>query len=109
MKGGKYLNKKIRKYLDEIEKTEKKIADLQQYLKEVRDALKKEEDSEMVRSIRSMNLDRQELFRLLEGIQNGNVSYQEGTDPDEKAGSFVYHNEKEEREEEDHGETQKTE
>lgn len=35
------MNKKIKKYLDEIAKTEKKIADLQQYLRGVQAALKK--------------------------------------------------------------------
>ena len=34
------MNKKIKKYLDEIAKTEKKIADLQQYLRGVQAALK---------------------------------------------------------------------
>ena len=38
------MNKKIKKYLDEIAKTEKKIADLQQYLRGVQAALKQEED-----------------------------------------------------------------
>lgn len=33
------MNKKIKKYLDEIAKTEKKIADLQQYLRGVQAAL----------------------------------------------------------------------
>ena len=33
------MNKKIKKYLDEIAKTEKKIADLQQYLRGVQACL----------------------------------------------------------------------
>lgn len=77
------MNKKIQKYLDEIEKSEKKIAELQQYIKETRIALKKEEDMEMVRSIRGMNLDRDELFRLLEGLQSGSVSFRK--DPEGKS------------------------
>ena len=48
------MNKKIKKYLDEIAKTEKKIADLQQYLRGVQAALKQEEDNEMIRCIRGM-------------------------------------------------------
>lgn len=40
------MNRKIKKYLDEIEKTEKKIADLEMYLKGVRSALKEEEKRE---------------------------------------------------------------
>ena len=45
------MNKKIKKYLDEIAKTEKKIADLQQYRRGVQAALKQEEDNEMIRCI----------------------------------------------------------
>ena len=51
------MNKKIKKYLDEITKTEKKIADLQQYLRGVQAALKQEEDNEMIRCIRGMKMD----------------------------------------------------
>ena len=50
------MNKKIKKYLDEIAKTEKKIADLQQYLRGVQAALKQEEDNEMIRCIRGMKI-----------------------------------------------------
>ena len=50
------MNKKIRRYLEEIEKTEKKIADLQQYLKGIKSALKEEENNEMIRAIRGMKL-----------------------------------------------------
>ena len=50
------MNRKIKKYLDEIEKTEKKIADLEMYLKGVRSALKEEENNEMIKSIRGMKL-----------------------------------------------------
>ena len=46
-KEGENLNRKIKKYLDEIEKTEKKIADLEMYLKGVRSALKEEEKWEI--------------------------------------------------------------
>ena len=51
------MNKKIRRYLEEIEKTEKKIADLQQYLKGIKSALKEEENNEMIRAIRGMKLE----------------------------------------------------
>ena len=51
------MNKKIKKYLDEIVKTEKKIADLQQYLRGVQAALKQEEDNEMIRCIRGMKME----------------------------------------------------
>lgn len=69
------MNRKIKKYLDEIEKTEKKIADLEMYLKGVRSALKEEENNEMIKSIRGMKLKGQELFDLLNGIQDGTISF----------------------------------
>lgn len=71
------MNKKIKKYLDEIAKTEKKIADLQQYLRGVQAALKQEEDNEMIRCIR--------------GIQSGKVKFQVSRESDDEgSGSFVF-------------------
>lgn len=70
------MNKKIRRYLDEIEKTEKKIADLQQYLKGIRTALKEEENNEMIRAIRGMKLEGEELLQFLEGLKDGNVHFE---------------------------------
>ena len=58
------MNKKIKKYLDEIAKTEKKIADLQQYLRGVQAALKQEEDNEMIRWIMKMILHVSAFMRL---------------------------------------------
>ena len=62
--------------MEEIEQTESKIADLQVYLKGIRNALKEEEDKEMVKSIRGMNLDRKELHTLLTVLRDGNVTVQ---------------------------------
>lgn len=70
------MNKRIEKYLEEIEKTEKKISDLQVYLKGIKNSLKEEEEKEMVRSIRSMNLDRSDLLSFLQGLQDGSVTFQ---------------------------------
>lgn len=61
--------------MEEIEQTESKIADLQVYLKGIRNALKEEEDKEMVKSIRGMNLDRKDLHALLNGLRDGNVTF----------------------------------
>ena len=90
-KGGESLNKKIKKYQDEIKKTEKKIAELQQYLKGVQTALKQEEDNEMIRCIRGMKMETGQLYELLDGIQNGTVKFQGNQESDSKgAGSFVF-------------------
>ena len=90
------MNRKIKKYLDEIEKTEKKIADLEMYLKGVRSALKEEENNEMIKSIRGMKLKGQELFDLLNGIQDGTISFV-ASGESEESGSFVVQEEKRER------------
>ena len=94
------MNRKIKKYLDEIDKTEKKIEELQQYLKGVRAALREEENSEMIKSIRGMKLQGKELFDLLNGIQDGSISFVTSEESGEETGSFVYNNEEnyEERE-----------
>ena len=47
------MGKKLQKYLDEAEKTEQQIAELEERLKTIRAAQKKEEDSEIIRAIRS--------------------------------------------------------
>ena len=70
------MNKRIKKYMEEIEQTESKIADLQVYLKGIRNALKEEEDKEMVKSIRGMNLDMKDLHVLLNVLREGNVTFQ---------------------------------
>lgn len=68
------MNKKYKRYLDEIERTEAKIAELQEYLKTTKAALKQEEELEMIKAIRSMKLKGRDLFDILNQIQNGNVS-----------------------------------
>lgn len=68
------MNRRIKKYLEEIDKTERKIAELQAYLKGVRSALKQEEDNEIIKSIRSKKYSSYELMELLSGIQEGTVT-----------------------------------
>lgn len=68
------MNKKYKRYLDEIERTEAKIAELQEYLKLTKAALKQEEELEMIKAIRSMKLKGRDLFDVLNQMQNGNVS-----------------------------------
>lgn len=103
------MNKRIQKYLSEIEKTEKKISDLQQYLKGLHTALKQEENNEMIKSIRSMKLEGRELFALLNGIQDGSVVFQVSQEPDGKeTGSFTYKKQSESEDNRDE-KTEKTE
>ena len=70
------MSKKLKKFLNDAEKTESKIAELEEYLRNVRAAQKKEEDNEIVRAIRSTKLGGRDLLALLENIQAGNVTFQ---------------------------------
>ena len=95
------MNKKIRRYLEEIEKTEKKIADLQQYLKGIKSALKEEENNAMIRAIRGMKLEGEELLQFLDGLKGGNVRFEVGKKTDgSRKGSFVRQDSNTEREDE---------
>ena len=70
------MSKKLKKFLNDAEKTESKIAELEEYLRNVRAAQKKEEDNEIVRAIRSTKLGGRDLLALLENIQARNVTFQ---------------------------------
>ena len=68
------MNRKLKRLIEEEERTVAKIEEMQGHLKDIRIARKQEEDTEIVRSIRTMKLGARELFELLSGIQNGSVS-----------------------------------
>lgn len=78
------MNKKYKRYLDEIERTEAKIVELQEYLKTTRAALKQEEELEMIKAIRSMKLKGRDLFDVLNQMQSGNVSLEISEEEAEK-------------------------
>ena len=61
------MNRKLHRVLDEIQKTERKIAEWQEHLKE------QLENQEIVKTIRSMKLDSRRMLELLEGLQEGSV------------------------------------
>ena len=61
------MNRKLHRVLDEIQKTERKIAEWQEHLKELKLLAEQLENQEIVKTIRSMKLD------LLEGLQEGSV------------------------------------
>lgn len=88
------MNKKLKRILEEEERTERKIEELQEHLKEVRIARKVEEDNAIIRSVRSMKLDRRSLLELLNGIQSGDanivvdVSEDDDTDVPDDGGSM---------------------
>ncbi len=67
------MNKKLHRVLDEIQKTEKKIAAWQEHLVELNVQKEMLEDAEIIKSVRSMRLGSRELLAVLEGVQNGTV------------------------------------
>ena len=67
-------SRKLKRLIEEEEKTLSRIAELQDYLKVIREQRKQEEDLEIIKSIRSMKLGARDLFALLNGIQDGSVT-----------------------------------
>lgn len=86
------MNKKLHRVLDEIQKTEEKIAAWQEHLGELNVQKEMLEDAEIIKSVRSMRLGSRELLSVLEGVQNGTVVLSEktemtdGSDRDESIG-----------------------
>ena len=74
------MNMKLKKILDDIQKTEDKIAELQEHLKWQNTLKQQMEDVEIIKSFRSMKLDSRELLVLLDGIQKGTVTIQMNED-----------------------------
>ena len=70
------MNMLLRKVLDDIQKTEDKILELQGYVKKLKIQKKQMEDAEIIKAIRSMKMDSREMLTFLDGIQNGTVTMQ---------------------------------
>lgn len=70
------MSTKLGRILDEIEKTERRIAELQEHLKELNMRREQLEDAEIVKSIRILKLDSRKLLEVLDGIRDGSVSLQ---------------------------------
>lgn len=74
------MSMKLKKILDDIQKTEDKIEELQEHLKRQNTLKQQMEDVEIIKSFRSMKLDSRELLVLLDGIQKGTVTIQMNED-----------------------------
>ena len=82
------MSKRLKRLIEDEERTIAKIEELQEHQKEIRIARKQEEDQEIVRSIRTMKLGARELLALISVIQYGSVSIEalpvvEGEETDE--------------------------
>ncbi len=75
------MNRKLHRVLDEIQKTEDKIAAWQEHLDELNTQRELLENAEIIKSVRSMKLGSRELLAVLEGVQDGTVilSEKQGT------------------------------
>lgn len=81
------MNKKLHRVLDEIQKTEEKIAAWQEHLGELNVQREMLEDAEIIKSVRSMRLGNRELLAVLEGVQNGTVILSKKPEMTEDSGS----------------------
>ena len=70
------MNMRLKKVLDDIQKTEDKILELQEYVQQLKIQKKQMEDAEIIKAIRSMKMDSREMLTFLDGIQNGTVTMQ---------------------------------
>lgn len=78
------MNKKLKRYLEETDKANAKIAELQEYLCAMQREQKREEDAEIIKIIRAMKLPPKELFALLNGLQEGSLVIAQGEEQAEK-------------------------
>ena len=70
------MNMRLKKVLDDIQKTEDKILELQEYVKKLKIQKKQMEDAEIIKAIRSMKMGSHEMLTFLDGIQKGTVTMQ---------------------------------
>lgn len=72
------MGTKLSRVLDEITRTEEKIAVWQAHLEELNIRKKQLEDAEIIKSVRAMKLNSYEMLAFLENLQNGTVSAWKG-------------------------------
>ena len=65
---------KIERKLAELQRTKERIRELQDKQAMLEKSIKKDEDEEIVRVLRSLHLGHEELVQVLLGIQNGSIS-----------------------------------
>lgn len=69
------MNRKLKRVLDDIRKTEEKITVWQEHLDELNVQKEFLENEEIIKSIRAMKLDSYTLLETLHGVQNGTVVF----------------------------------
>lgn len=69
------MSLRLERAIDEVNRIERKIMMYQNQKKEAVARLKLVENEEIIKSVRSMNLKRDELVELLKGLQDGTVTF----------------------------------
>ena len=69
------MSLRLERAIDEVNRIERKIQLYQNQKKEAMARLKLVENEEIIKSIRTLNLDRNSLVELLKGIQDGTVTF----------------------------------
>lgn len=67
------MNRRLNRVLDEIQKTEERIAEWQSRLKDLNIQRKQMEDAEILKCIRSTKLEGRELMEFLARVQEGSA------------------------------------
>lgn len=76
------MNRKLLRVLDEIDKTEAKIAEWQGHLASLHEQRVQLEEKEIVRGMRSMNLTSRELVAAVDGLCAGKLTLAAVPEPD---------------------------
>lgn len=97
------MNAKLNRVLDEIKRTEDKVAAWQEHLEELNIRKNQLEDAEIIKSIRSMKLGSREMLAFLENIRSRAVDIRQG-----QPGEAVQQEENMPKEAENIGEPEKT-
>lgn len=78
------MNTRLKRVLEEIQKTKKRIAEWQEHLKQLNVRKKQMEDAEIIKSVRSMKLDSRQLLEVLDRIQKDAAENREDDDSESK-------------------------
>lgn len=74
------MNRKLLRVLDEIDKTEAKIAEWQEHLARLQEQRKQLEEKEIVKAVRAMGLTSRQLVAAVDGLYAGKLTFAEVPD-----------------------------
>lgn len=83
------MSLRLERAIDEVNRIERKIQMYQNQKKEAMVRLKLVENEEIIKSVRAMNLNRNDLVALLKGLQDGTVTFLDAITEKADAGKQV--------------------